>query len=109
MVYVPCSLMHPGVCPVSVKVPEPDAMPIAILPCMVMVLVPALLGAVQDTVIVIAPPFIIPCPISPLITLPVPKHWSSEPRLAKFILVHVREVLFCIMVKVNEPNCCPAG
>lgn len=39
IVKLPVWLVQPGVCPVSVNVPEPDPIPIAMLPCMVMVFV----------------------------------------------------------------------
>lgn len=63
MVNVPFWLEQPGVWPFIVKEPEPDPIPIAILPCMVKVFVDELPGGVQDIVMFIVPPFIIPCPI----------------------------------------------
>ena len=111
MLKLPVWLVHPGVCPVSVNVPEAEPMPIAIVPCMVMVFVSMLPAGLHDIVIVIAPtlatvlPFIIPGPVVPLIIVPFPKHWASEPMLPKFIALPVSAVLFCIMLKVNEPNC----
>jgi len=105
MLKVPVWLVHPGVCPVSANVPEPEPMPIAMVPCMVMVFVAVLPDGIQEIVIVIVPPFVIPGPISPLITVPAPKHWASEPMLAKFMPLPFSAMPFWIMLKVNEPNC----
>ncbi len=102
MVNVPVWFMHPVVCPVMVNVPELERIPIPILPCMDMVLVPVL--SVQDIVIIIELPFIIPDPIVPLIMVPEPKHAASEPMLPRFRLLTVRAVLFWAKVNVNDPN-----
>jgi len=61
MVNVPVWLMHPVVCPVIVNVPELERIPMPMLPCMDIVLVPVL--SVQDIVIIIVLLFIIPDPI----------------------------------------------
>src|SRR6476660_1439927 len=107
MVNVPWSLVHPGACPVSVNVPEPEPMPIAILPFMYKLLAPVSLDAVHQIVIVKVLPFIIPCWIRPFITVPVRKHWASASMLVKSKSLPVRVASFCVTVKVNEPSCCP--
>ena len=63
MLKVPVWLVQPGVCPVRLNVPEPEPMPIVMVPCMIMVFVSVLPGDIDDIVIVIMPPFIIPGPI----------------------------------------------
>ena len=82
-------------------------MPIAILPCITMVFVAVLPDGVHDVVMFIVPPFIMPEPIDPFMTVPAPKHWASELMFAKFMLLPVRFVLFWVMLKLNEPTCCP--
>lgn len=107
MVNVPFWLLQPGISPVRVKVPLPEPMPIAIVPFMVSVLVEVLPEGVQDMVMPMSPPFIIPGPIWPFIMVPVPKHGPRVPMLLKFMLLPFSVVLFCIMLKVKEPNCWP--
>ncbi len=107
MLNVPLWLLQPGVWPVSVKVPFPEPMPIAMVPFIVSVLVDMLPGAVQDMVMFTVPPSIIPGPIWPLKTVPVPKHDPRLPMLLKFMLLPLNWVLFCIMSNENEPNCWP--
>jgi len=63
MLKVPLWLLHPDVCPTIAKVPDPEPIPIAILPCMVMVFVEELPWGVHDMVMFMLPPFIIPGPI----------------------------------------------
>ena len=71
---VPAWLAHPEVCPVSVKVPEPVVRLVAKLPCIVIVLVAAAPGGVQDIVIATALVFIIAGPRLPFRVVPAPKH-----------------------------------
>ncbi len=89
----------------SMKVPLPDPMPEAMLPVMASVLVSVLPGGVHVMVMFMLPPFIIPGPIWPFMTVPVPKHPLRLPILPKFMLLPLSDVLFCIMLKVNEPSC----
>lgn len=107
MVNVPFWLEQPGICPVRVKVPLPEPMPVAIVPFMTMVLAEELPEGVQDMVMSMSPPFIIPAPIWPFITVPVWKQGPRVPMLPKFMLLPFSIVLFCIMLKVKEPNCWP--
>lgn len=107
MVNVPFWLLQPGICPVRVKVPLPEPMPIAIVPFMTMVLLEVPPEGIQDMVMSTLPPFIIPGPICPFIAVPVPKHGPRVPMLLKFMPLPVNVVLFCIMLKVNVPNCWP--
>ncbi len=104
MLNVPLWLLQPDVWPTIVNVPEPEPMPVAIVPCMVRVLVDAVPGAVQDIVIVVLPPFIIPGPIWPVITVPAPKHCAKLFMVLKFMPLAFSIVLFCVMLKVNDPN-----
>lgn len=105
MLKLPVWLVQPGVCPVIVNVPAPDPMPIAMLPCMVIVLVCVLPDGVHDIVIAIVPPFIMPDPIEPFITVPLPKHWEKEPMFVKFMLLPIKFVLFWVILNVKEPTC----
>lgn len=73
IVNIPDWLAHPNVCPVSVNVPELEAIPIVILPCIVMVLVAVPSGDVHTIAIVIEPPFTAELKL-PLSVVPTPKH-----------------------------------
>jgi hypothetical protein len=105
MVNVPFWLVQPMVWPVSVKVPLPEPMPLAIVPFITSVFVEVLPEGVHDMVILMSPPFIIPAPIWPFITVPAAKQGPRVPMLPKFMLLPFSIVLFCVMLNVKEPNC----
>ena len=81
---VPDWLAHPEVWPVSMKVPEPDAILVARLPCMVIVFVAVPPGGVQDIVMATALLFIIAGPKLPLRVAPAPKQGERLPIPLKF-------------------------
>jgi hypothetical protein len=99
-------LAHPAVCPVSMKVPAPEAILDPKLPCMVMVLVARLPGGVQDIVIATALLFIIAGPKLPLRVVPTPKHAERLPSPLKFRVLAEMVVLLCVKLKLNVPGCC---
>ena len=107
IVNVPDWLAQPGVCAVNLNVPEPDVIPIAMLPCIVMVLRAMPPGGVPDIVIVIAPPFTAELRL-PLRVVPVPKHTEMLSIPLKFTLLAKSVMSFWVRLKVNVSGCCPA-
>ena len=104
---VPDWLVHPAVCPVSVNAPEPEVIPVAKVPCIVIVLVAVPPGGVQDIVIVIGPPFMAE-PKLPLRVVPGPKHCGRFTMPLKSRLLAEIMVLFWVRLKVKVPGCCSA-
>jgi len=104
-VKVPDWLAHPAVCPVSMKVPAPEAILVAKLPCIVIVLVAVLPGWVQDTVIATVLLFIIAGPKLPLRVAPTPKHGERLPSPLKLRVLAEIVVLLWVKLKLNTPGC----
>ena len=102
---VPDWLAHPEVCPVSMKVPEPDAMLVVKLPCIVMVLVAVPPGGVQAIVIATALLFIAAGLRLPLNVVPTPKHGDRLPSPLKFRVFADSMVLVWVKLKLNPPGC----
>jgi hypothetical protein len=107
IVNVPDWLAQPEVCAVSVNVPEPEVIPIAMLPCMVMVLRAMPPGGVPDMFIVSGPPFTAE-PRLPLRVVPMPKHIEMLSTPLKFTLLARSVMSFWVRLKVNVSGCCPA-
>lgn len=102
---VPDWLAHPAVCPVSTKVPAPEAIVDPKLPCMVMVLVATAPGGVQDIVIATALLFIIAGPKLPLRMVPAPKHGERLPSPLKLRVLAESVVFVWVKLKLNTPGC----
>ena len=102
---VPDWLAHPAVCPVSTKVPAPEAIVDPRLPCMVIVLVAMPPGGVHDIVIATALLFVIAGPKLPLRVVPTPKHGERLPSPLKFRVLAESVVLLWLKLKLNIPGC----
>jgi len=86
------------------KVPAPEAILVAKLPCIVIVLVAVLPGWVQDTVIATVLLFIIAGPKLPLRVAPTPKHGERFSPLKLRVLAEI-VVLLWVKLKLNIPGC----
>jgi hypothetical protein len=106
-VNVPDWLAQPEVWPVSVKVPEPEVIPAAMLPCIVTVLRAMPPGCVPDIVIVIGPPFTEELRL-PVRVVAMPKHIEMLSIPLKFTLLAKSVMSFWVRLKVNVSGCCPA-